>query len=74
MTLARAWYSKINSYFTKEWYTKFPIEYTLYGKDNNSNLLIVSLYVDDIIFTRHYAQMFTQFKSSMKEHFDMYDL
>lgn len=43
-------------------------------KDNNGNLLIVSLYADDLIFTGHSAQMFTQFKSSMKEYFDMSDL
>jgi len=40
------------------------------------NLLIVSLYVDDLIFTRDNAKMVTDtvFKDSMKKEFDMTDL
>jgi len=71
----RAWYSKIDSYFTNEGFTKSPSEYTLYVKKNcKGDLLIVSLYVDDLIFTGNCAQMFSEFKSSMKKNFDMTDL
>jgi len=59
----RACYSKIYSYFTNEGFTKSPSEYTLYVKKNcKGDLLIVSLYVDDMIFTGNNAQMFTEFK------------
>jgi len=37
-------------------------------------LLIVSLYVDDLIFTGNDELMFTKFKASMKHEFDMADL
>lgn len=72
---SRAWYSKIDSYFTGEGFTKSPSEYTLYvKKDKTGNLLIVSLYVDDLIITENSAQIFSEFKASMKRHFDRSDL
>jgi len=37
-------------------------------------ILIVSLYVDDLIFTGNDELMFTEFKNSMKHEFDMTDL
>lgn len=39
-----------------------------------AGLLIVSLYVDDLIFTRSDERMFEDFKTSMKMEFDMTDL
>lgn len=41
---------------------------------NEGTLLIVSLYVDDLIFTGNDEEMFDVFKQSMKEEFDMTDL
>lgn len=59
----RAWYNKIGSYFIKEGFTKSPSEYTVYMKNDNAGyLLIVSLYLDDLIFTGHSHHMFTEFK------------
>lgn len=43
-------------------------------KDAVGQLLIVSLYVDDLIFTGNSDRKFTEFKASMKENFDMIDL
>lgn len=37
-------------------------------------MLTVSLYVDDLIFTRNDRTMFTELKESMKKQFDMTDL
>ncbi|CAL8990800.1 unnamed protein product [Prunus brigantina] len=47
----RAWYEEINSYFTAAGFQRSPSEATLYVKTAESGILIVSLYVDDIIYT-----------------------
>ncbi|PNX82628.1 putative LRR receptor-like protein kinase, partial [Trifolium pratense] len=71
----RAWYSKIESYFVQENFEKCPHEHTLFVKqDDNDNMLIVSLYVDDLIFTGNNDKMFEDFKNSMKNKFFMTDL
>ena len=41
---------------------------------NGGSILIVSVYVDDLIFTRNYKRMCEQFKGSMMLKFDMSDL
>lgn len=48
-----AWYSRMEAYFMKEGYEKCDYEHTLFIKiSKEGNILIVSLYVDDLIFTR----------------------
>jgi hypothetical protein len=42
--------------------------------DDKNNWLIVSLYVDDLIFTGNHSGMFQRFKDSMMKTFDMTDL
>ena len=50
-------------------------EHTLFVKREKEDIiLIVSLYVDDLIFTGNDELMFAKFKSSMKHEFDMTDL
>ncbi|XP_058746032.1 uncharacterized mitochondrial protein AtMg00810-like [Vicia villosa] len=50
-------------------------EHTLFVKCEGKNkILIVSLYVDDLIYTGNNEQMMKQFKESMKEKFAMTDL
>ncbi|CAA7024669.1 unnamed protein product [Microthlaspi erraticum] len=71
----RAWYSRIEAYFTKEGFQRCEYEHTLFVKTREGNkILIVSLYVDDLIFTGNDMSMLENFKSSMKEEFDMTDL
>lgn len=72
----RAWYSKIEAYFLKEGFTRCNYEHTLFVKseEGGKRLLIISLYVDDLIFTGNDACMFEKFKSSMKDEFEMTDL
>lgn len=71
----RAWYSKIESYFIKEGFEKCSSEHTLFVKTNSEEkILIVSIYVDDLIFTGNDEQLFEKFKNSMKQQFDMSDL
>ncbi|KAK6144980.1 hypothetical protein DH2020_021800 [Rehmannia glutinosa] len=71
----RAWYSRIEAYFMKEGFKKCEYEHTLFIKTRKEGkILIVSLYVDDLIFTGNDELMFTEFKNSMKHEFDMTDL
>ncbi|GAU38467.1 hypothetical protein TSUD_151900 [Trifolium subterraneum] len=71
----RAWYSKIESYFALEKFEKCASEHTLFVKYGEKNdILIVSLYVDDLIFTSNNQHMITQFKESMMKRFAMTDL
>ncbi|CAJ2635972.1 unnamed protein product [Trifolium pratense] len=71
----RAWYSKIESYFVQESFTKCPYEHTLFIKhEKEGKILIVSLYVDDLIYTGNDEEMFESFKRSMKSKFAMTDL
>ncbi|MCH85372.1 hypothetical protein A2U01_0006218, partial [Trifolium medium] len=71
----RAWYSKIESYFVQEKFEKCPHEHTLFVKQSSQGkLLIVSLYVDDLIYTGNDEEMFESFKNSMRSKFAMTDL
>jgi transposase InsO family protein len=71
----RAWYSRIEAYFVKEGFERCSCEHTLFIKTGDGGkILIVSLYVDDLIFTSTDESMFVKFRNSMKLEFDMIDL
>ncbi|KAM2263641.1 hypothetical protein ACFXTI_039901 [Malus domestica] len=70
----RAWYEEINSYFAKAGFHRSPSEATLYIKTSHSGILIVSLYVDDIIYTGSSKEMIAKFKGEMMRQYEMTDL
>ncbi|GJY65031.1 retrovirus-related pol polyprotein from transposon TNT 1-94 [Tanacetum coccineum] len=71
----RAWYSKIEAYFVREGFARCSSEHTLFTKSKEGGkLLIVSVYVDDLIYTGNDKSMCDEFKSSMMLEFDMSDL
>ena len=70
----RAWYDEIDSYFTKAGFRRSPSEATLYIKTENSGILIVSVYVDDIVYTGSSDTMLDRFKNDMMQHYEMTDL
>ncbi|CAL8156633.1 unnamed protein product [Prunus armeniaca] len=71
----RAWYSKIENYFLNEGFERCSHESTLFVKTKaGGKILIVSLYVDDLIFTGNDACLIEEFKCSMKSKFEMTDL
>ncbi|GAU45313.1 hypothetical protein TSUD_300420 [Trifolium subterraneum] len=71
----RAWYIKLESYFTAESFEKCSHEHTLFVRnDDQGNILIVSVYVDDLIYTGNNQQMIENFKKSMRDRFAMSDL
>jgi len=68
----RAWYDEIDSYFNKAGFKKSPSEATLYVKIGEaSSILIVSLYVDDIVYTGSCPRLLEEFKNDMMLHYEM---
>ena len=70
----RAWYSRIEGYFESKGFTKCYFEHTLFVKKEEEGVLIVSLYVDDLIYTSNSEIMLNEFKATMEEEFSMTDL
>ncbi|KAM1480911.1 hypothetical protein ACFX2I_028001 [Malus domestica] len=70
----RAWYGEINTYFLQCGFTRSLSEPTLYIKAEEKDILIVSIYVDDIIYTGSNKQMLEEFKEDMTRKYEMTDL
>eukprot|EP00253_Pinus_taeda_P015702 PITA_15702 len=70
----RAWYSRIDSYLLENEFDKCEGEPTVYIKEKDGKLLIFVLYVDDVIFTGNDVYLIENFKTVMKEEFEMTDI
>ena len=70
----RAWYGRIDDYLTGFGFQKSLSESTLYVKKIDDNVLIVSLYVDDLLVTGSNLQQIERFKQDMMQAFEMSDL
>ena len=46
----RVWNSRIDGYFKANGFKQCPDEHAVYVKKKNSNILVVCLYVNDLIF------------------------
>ncbi|GJY10315.1 retrovirus-related pol polyprotein from transposon TNT 1-94 [Tanacetum coccineum] len=68
----RAWYSQIDGYFKEKCFDQSKSEPTLYGKNQGtSDILIVALYVDDLLFIRNNKKMIKDFKNEMMQKYEM---
>lgn len=70
----RAWFNRIEQYLMKEGFKKSQFDHTLFIKKITSGIVIVSIYVDDLIYTGNNQEMCRDFKNSMMQEFDMTDL
>ncbi|XP_024164205.1 uncharacterized protein LOC112171226 [Rosa chinensis] len=71
----RAWYGEIDSHFIKDGFQRSENEPTLYIKTKgNTEILIVSIYVDDLVFTGSCEEMVLNFKNEMMKKYEMSDL
>lgn len=70
----RAWYSRINDHLLNIGFVKSLSKSTLYVKHKENNLLIVSLYVDDMLVTGDDTRLVEEFKQEMMQAFEMTDL
>lgn len=73
--MPQALYSIIDNYFTEQVFKRSKIELVLYMNiEGTNNILIISLYVDDLIYTRNNEKIIEDFKKDMIKMFEMIDL
>nr|CAD1837278.1 unnamed protein product [Ananas comosus var. bracteatus] len=70
----RAWYSRIDAHFLQNGFSRIESEPTLYVKTQGTEVLIVCLYVDGLIYIGNSQKMIGEFKSHMVREFEMMDL
>ncbi|KAM0981906.1 hypothetical protein EV1_014829 [Malus domestica] len=71
----RALYSNIDTHLLQSGFKKSPSEATLYVKHvDGQETLIVSIYVDDIVYTGSCLEMIEDFKCDMMNKYEMSDL
>ena len=71
----RAWFSPMETYFVNERFERDLNEHTLFTKrSKEGKILIVSVYVDDLIYIGDDEKMMSSFKCSMMQVFEMTNL
>ena len=70
----RAWNTRIDTYFKEHGFVQCPYEHALYVKVRKNDILFVTLYVDDLIFSENNLDMIEKFKMEMTKEFEMIDL
>lgn len=71
----RAWYGRIDQEFIQMGFTRSINEPTVYTKfRGNSEILILCIYVDDILYMGSSVEMLSEFKEKMSRTFEMTDL
>ncbi|CAL5368182.1 unnamed protein product [Camellia sinensis] len=70
----RSWYSRIDAHLVNLGFEKSLSESTLYIKKADDEILVVSLYVDDLLVTGSSKELIDKFKEEMKDVFEMTDL
>ncbi|GJR64885.1 copia protein [Tanacetum coccineum] len=67
----KAWYDRLKAFLIKHDYTMGMVDNTLITKKKNSNLIIVQIYVDDIIFGSTCQELCDDFAKIMHDEFEM---
>ncbi|GJV68002.1 retrovirus-related pol polyprotein from transposon TNT 1-94 [Tanacetum coccineum] len=67
----KAWYDRLKAFLIKHEYKKRMVDNTLFTKRKSSNLIIVQIYVDDIIFGLTCQDMRDKFAKIMHDEFEM---
>ncbi|GKA30137.1 retrovirus-related pol polyprotein from transposon TNT 1-94, partial [Tanacetum coccineum] len=67
----KAWYNILKAFLNKHDYTMGMVDNTLFIKKRDSNLIIVQIYVDDIIFGSTCQEMCDDFAKIMHDEFEM---
>lgn len=72
---SRAWYTRIDSYLHDNGFVKCPDEHAIFFKSNvQGDMLLISLYVDDLISTGNNVSMFDEVKRAMIQEFETIDM
>ncbi|GKE65352.1 putative ribonuclease H-like domain-containing protein, partial [Tanacetum coccineum] len=67
----RAWYETLSSFLMENGFRRGTIDKTLFIKKNNSDIMLVQVYVDDIIFGSTKKSICTEFEDCMHKRFQM---
>ncbi|GJU13543.1 retrovirus-related pol polyprotein from transposon TNT 1-94, partial [Tanacetum coccineum] len=67
----KAWYNRLKAFLIKHEYKMEMVDNTIFTKKRSSNLIIVQIYVDDIIFGLTCQDMCDEFAKIMHEEFEM---
>ncbi|GJY08634.1 retrovirus-related pol polyprotein from transposon TNT 1-94 [Tanacetum coccineum] len=67
----KAWYDRLKGFLIKHKYNMGMVDNTLFTKKKSSNLIIVQIYVDDIIFGSTCQDMCDEFSKIMHDEFEM---
>ncbi|GKA25507.1 retrovirus-related pol polyprotein from transposon TNT 1-94 [Tanacetum coccineum] len=67
----KAWYDRLKAFLIKHDYTMGMVDNTLFTKKKDSNLIIVQIYVDDIIFGSTCQELCNDFATIMHDEFEM---
>jgi hypothetical protein len=70
----RAWYQRIDMFFTHEGFSRSQGHHFLYVKQTGDYLLIVIIYVDDLIILASNVSILKWLKSRLEDEFEMSDL
>lgn len=70
----RTWFSRIDSYFKQAGFSSSNFDHTFFFKREREKCIMVSIYVDDLIFAGNDESLLEDFKQSMKQEFEMTDL
>jgi Reverse transcriptase (RNA-dependent DNA polymerase) len=70
---SRARNTRIDNYFKKNGFKRCPFAAAIYVKVRKDELLIITLYVDDLIFIGNSQRLIDEFKWEMKLEFEMKD-
>ncbi|GKA86659.1 retrovirus-related pol polyprotein from transposon TNT 1-94 [Tanacetum coccineum] len=67
----KAWYDRLKAFLIKHNYSMGMVDNTLFTKKKDSNIIIVQIYVDDIIFGSTCQEMCDDFAKIMHDEFEM---
>ncbi|GJZ89597.1 putative ribonuclease H-like domain-containing protein [Tanacetum coccineum] len=70
----RAWYETLSSFLLENGFRRGTIDKTLFINKNKSDIMLVQVYVDDIIFGSSKKSMCTEFEEVMHKRFQMTDI
>ncbi len=70
----RAWSDKIGQYLLTSGFQTSNVDYSLYVKKTNREIVIIVIYVDDLIITRNSDADIFDLKKLLKQMFEMKDL
>jgi hypothetical protein len=71
---SRAWYLKLHQFLVNQSFTKNLADYSVYSKQQDGTIFIISVYVDDILIACNKLEDLEHLKKQLKSNFEMKDL